>query len=857
MPPPPTPTTRPNAQQQGPSQSSSSSPDSLLQSSERVTNEGLTLLDHVQRFANASTGATFPSLNSINLTSDYIYRNLHAESNNMDTTNVPGETNFDSRIRRHYNEMARLQEHLNQLVNAPDRRSQRIPTEHELAINNIPLQLRNISRELRQDENREAYFVETTDEDDQSFQEEDEPDVIYYSEDNGNAVVYLDSNESDLSEEDSEAVRHRIQNNERIILASGRNGGIPYRFSSSILSNSGVPLRRQNAIRESITHKRNSSVVQNRKNEENSEEQSLSKSLDDEAKLLQQEIHSFYEAIISLDEFQGESPLFHKRFHDSDEPFRLLVFADLGTRFRISDSALHLDQKLDAYLQKRRNNQLWLNINHPPPPPLAQSRLKDKKRSKTSRGMASMSAKRQKITHDRNDDIAIYSERIPSRQFLYSKVEKEAIISGLESSLFNSGSVYSVGTDRKSPVNRFKLVLTDVGESINGVFNFTPEASSPLESILLKLHNFSKFICGFNDFSQCLPRSKILVRKLNVLDRISIDKMVCFKKDTKDELNIPVRGNVVDFKKHDLRFLKSNTGELPSSSRFRSNRIILQLSEWMKLHPFIQFKENYFLSFLKKLDTMLTTFGESKLKRSQKPQVLNRIDEFKCNLHALTRNFSFINDQTINKLKLLQTQNEREQSRATYLTLFVDEWETVLAHELSRQITKEDSTTLLNIQLNFILFALEIDLSKFLDSFIDYIFRHCEDCWYLDNYKKVYANILADETKETENNKATLVCSIDRKSGAIEILNTLPFLHHNDKSTRSTNFILSIDQNFTLHSTRTSFVYDDFGLFEGDKVPQNSYAFNTTMNLGSLNNAIVDTKLTGTFEFENSECDMD
>lgn len=130
-------------------------------------------LDSMQRFRNASNTTNntslFSRLNSINLVSDYMYRNLHAEYNDH-AINEP-DAHFRSRILRHFSDMHRLQNHFNELINA---REQRNTLDHELAINTIPVQLRNLSRELTRNDNREAYYIETTDEDDQSFQEDDD-----------------------------------------------------------------------------------------------------------------------------------------------------------------------------------------------------------------------------------------------------------------------------------------------------------------------------------------------------------------------------------------------------------------------------------------------------------------------------------------------------------------------------------------------------------------------------------------------------------------------------------------------------------------------------------------------------------
>ena len=86
-------------------------------------------------------------------------------------------------------------------------------------------------------------------------------------------------------------------------------------------------------------------------------------------------------------------------------------------------------------------------------------------------------------------------------------------MNGLPSSLLESGSSYSVGISA-DPLYRCDVNFTDVNKIIHGVFSFTPEEKSIL------LHNFTKFFYAF--------KSKILVRKLNVLDRISIDNKVHF-----------------------------------------------------------------------------------------------------------------------------------------------------------------------------------------------------------------------------------------------------------------------------------------------------------------------------------------
>lgn len=90
----------------------------------------------VRRFRNAST-ESFPTLNSLNVISDLMLRDEHA------TLQATEESSFRARILRHFNDINRLQNHFNRLVNREGGNHQA-----NLELNNIPTQLRNLSREL-------------------------------------------------------------------------------------------------------------------------------------------------------------------------------------------------------------------------------------------------------------------------------------------------------------------------------------------------------------------------------------------------------------------------------------------------------------------------------------------------------------------------------------------------------------------------------------------------------------------------------------------------------------------------------------------------------------------------------------
>ncbi|RLV91658.1 hypothetical protein JA1_003737 [Spathaspora sp. JA1] len=969
----------------------------------------LTYIDHIQRFSNASEGNQ-PSegtstgdansnnpggadgesnsnvstgLNNINMISDYLYRNLPAST----STTSEEDVNFRSRILHHFSDIHRLQNQVHELMSSNYRRNQST----ELPINNIPLQLRNLSRELTQpsssgnrvtivdpdtnrvtivrpgtdvhvtpregntggNPNREAYYVESTDEDDQSFQYNDEADadLFYYSDDNNDDDA-MDTSEDDSeeesipSEEEVAYLRSDIESNERLLLSSARQNPLnintliipsypisnsshqPHRLRTANVVRvdgrpmpwlgqspaSGVPLRRQNAIRTAPGrhHYRRYNPMQTPSGsggapaatsdttgdkhlelstlEENSNSR-LKKLLTVEADELCKDIQSISEAIDKIPNFQGESPLFYKNNCEYSKRFRILFFAKLNqTKFDQPGGLPNLIYAMDLYLKKRRARSLFLNIKPtiPPPPKVSRSsRLPIKKKRKSHKYQRS-STKRQKVATSSQDEVEHLL--FNSKQLHLSKSEKENILSSLPSSYMQPGSSFSISisepqSQQSDNLKQANLVFTNItGPELDGVFNFSVEQSEQpqmtrLHCMLLKLHSFIKYFCGFTENS--LPRNKILVRKLNVLDRISVDPNIHYTTNLKySQVNIPFSGHIIDFKKYDLRFIENTIG--CRSNRERSNRLRLTLGEWMKISPFIQFKENYFLSFLHELQDNLEHFDEINAKKEQKSQALHLTKQFKGNLYQFTKDFGFINENNnsksgvtipfLDEQRSINTLLPKHTNSNKYKDGFAEDWERSLALRLCEVITMDDSTSLLNVQLNYILFKIKVDLSKLLDSYILFIFDHWDvsskdKVEYINKYKTVYNSILSDENKpnrerDTNNpTEATLIGSIDRKSGQIELQNTIANLFYRvDSGVRySTNIIMTRHSPVTLtdYGSRNTYVYDDFEVFNSEEdrdlsvpVPVNSRSFNSKSGYVE-NNEVIATKLVGTGRFVN------
>lgn len=739
----------------------------------------------VRRFRNAST-ESFPTLNSLNVISDLMLRDEHA------TLQATEESSFRARILRHFNDINRLQNHFNRLVNREGGNHQA-----NLELNNIPTQLRNLSRELSRSGRREAYFVESSEEED----EDDDDQSFHYEEDANAGLVYYsdeDNNEDDMSENDEDVsgllmdeAGIVVQPNERLLLTTAR--------SPQTARTSSVPLRRQNAIR--------IRSMLNAEDSEGTKRSGLKEVLDLEAKLLQKEIHSLLETI---ERTRKESPLFPNNLH---KPFSIRYFASLKNHMQgcLLDGNKSADQMMDEFLWKRVNKMLFLKKKLPLPPA-------SKKRSKREEGP---SCKRQKKNHvEANDSVELGIALYP-----YFYFDKNILVDGLHSSYFQSGSNYRISLDC-SESNSCDIKFVNVNSGVDGIFNIDSECS--LESLLLKLHNFAKFFCGMSNNSYQLPKSKILIRKLNVLDRISVDDNIIFKKLSVNSILVPFEGRVVDFKTNDLRFLNL---EKPLSARFDSNKVKVQLSEWMKINPFVQFRETFFHNFLQHLDQDLAKFSDIEIRKSKKTEALHLTKEFKSNLSEITKYFGYLKNASVSE-KL-----EKQRCRR-HNDIFVEDWERNLALKLAEVVTKDDCDTLITLQLNYALFTIEVDISKYLDTFINTILAHTEG-EYVDNYRKVYNNILKDDTEST---KAILLCSINKRTGRLEIHNTFSHLHHRHMARHSTGIILTTNPFLNENTGRNTYVYDDFDLFE-EPVPVNSDTFNKRF-LNNQPEEILD-KLTG------------
>jgi hypothetical protein len=165
---------------------------------------------------------------------------------------------------------------------------------------------------------------------------------------------------------------------------------------------------------------------------------------------------------------------------------------------------------------------------------------------------------------------------------------------------------------------------------------------------------------------------------------------------------------------------------------------------------------------------------------------------------------------------------------------FLDEWKKSLAELLCDQMTNS-TTTILNLQLNYILFTLEVDVAHFLDLAIEFILDSCQmyDSEHVEKYARIYDSIVEDEMKydkacqaqsssqkqsSKQCQKATLLCSLNRKTSEIQIHSTLQFLNYKNipPSRSEPGEILSRRERWMFPPADDDQLINDFESFSSD-----------------------------------------
>lgn len=697
-------------------------------------------------------------------------------------------------------------------------------TEPFFSMNFIPDQLRNIGRSLRSRENAQS-SSDLYESDGQSSLDEEEPlqhqltssfDEFNYTDDElvglefhtaeqelVNAETTSEPRNSTTSQfVDSQFIDYigssRTQdhsNNERstlsiqnLLLRSARQNNhlfdsvlpAPPRLRSQRGSTSGVPLQRQNAIRHRSREemKTTSGIAKKSMTREQRSRARLEEVAVVNANFehLANEIERILMELQRRKRQTQKSPIFEIETKRKDIS-RVLLRGGGGNgrmSFRTSEwVAPDYKESMSEFLTKRRFAQMSLSAEAP----LNKRKRSDQiaqKRQKTVDGKLA----REKIALD------IPSPKPPNLLANLSSKEIDNILSCQYSSYFTSGSSFDLNhlDPHGFEANLCLPIVNYETKVVEALFKFTANPKAGNSSNWDSLFSFIEYF-PFSYYH--LPLNSALSQRAYLIQRIKEAFKVRLPLEDifpQASFRIFATGNIIDFKKNDMRFLDiEDTLWDPLCVHFhkyRANLVRVQLLSWLRINPFLQVQEDYMYIYI---EEMVKKFKEMEnSSRILKKHVIVAARD----IHLLsTQNYAFTrpnqrDKETRNVVSLGNKQSAR----------YIDDWEFKFTNTLCEKLVEENPVTLVNIQLNYILFTVKVDVLDVLDRFISYILdfirlNNLKNCSNQDykTYKDFYTVIKSQQRSpllEREDDKLHLLCSLNRKTGQVEIQHSAQHLRH-------------------------------------------------------------------------------
>ena len=736
------------------------------------------------------------------------------------------EANFRLRIMRHFNHMNRLQHEVHYLI---DNSQDRVDDEQAIT-SGAPIPLWRFTRENPQLENMETGFDTSEDEDEEQYM----PEIN---------LAPPPPPDEHQPQRDETQLEEDLWRSERLFLISARQQSVANsQYSETLRTLSGVPLRRQNAIRipsilstninfkdedenETQQHEHEQQMrqqlqrqllLQQQQQQQRQQQQqqrniAVQESLNKEAEVLRTYLAGLLDQIKKRKTYKGLSPL----FFDSEAMHVTLALAEHqpktlsktkvfpGFRSLLSmcdDCSFRFEEQMDTFLQQRQRgaipNAVCANRDFPPQNNQTYSVLKRKlglfgdgkrKKRKLNQPLSELlpsSSSSSSLSSSMSASFSLSSpDNISNLETLISyphfTIDKDIIANGLRTSCFRTGSSFELKLPANSntdmpmigPQGFLKVTQVDTANSASGFFEL-PNIGGQLQSeVRSRIWSFATFICGLSR-SRVLPKHPRLTQKLDLLEILLEDANLEYRHSGEQILrgiSVPFNADIVDFKNHDLRFYQSYNGNTARQSSSCS-KVCQQLLDWMTISPFSLFKEGYFIDTLTKLESDLANFANFDARITKKSKALYSAIQFKSNLYELTKDFDFHILATTEG----DTNSNHNRVGRNYSTLFLDDWEEKLSNELIDQMTRNDCKTIANIQLNYVLLKLRVDLDLAADTLISHLLCHGSSPS-IEHYRRLYGEILTDESLKDELPlNAHFLCSIHKKTGHLEIRNTFP-----------------------------------------------------------------------------------
>ncbi|XXZ97818.1 hypothetical protein QA089_000295 [Meyerozyma guilliermondii] len=544
----------------------------------------------------------------------------------------------------------------------------------------------------------------------------------------------------DYSSTESEESRSDGQPHERLLLSSARQNVTNRNTLIFSPRSGGFPLRRSNAIRFGrCPHAPN----------EDPPDLSVT------SKELQKYIVSLLEFVAANCSWLGQSPLFvghSSKHHKIEVPASEHLFACLDTT-------------MDAYISQRNQGMLW---RRPTPEPSAGD---SRKRSADSAGPQ---RKRRKISANNNlVEPQTKSIRNPAdgatlalSQLSYK--QKLAIMSVVYTSYLRDGSNFSLFGLNKAQLNMAFSSVNYEKKKVMGVFTSYGQPDEVLDYIMGSTGSLN------------LPRDRALIRRMRLAEKVVTAVKESGREDVNSPFLFPFSGSIIDFQHNDLRFLRHirMSKNVPIRNlhlaRTKTARARLQLQEWMKMNPFKQFKDVFLMKTLTKLRRNLCNFDNVSL--AVQEDTLDMARGLRKHLDVIAGG----SEPRLSKFNDAEAHRETwhdvwQEHSSNHESPFVQEWDKKLSDKLAEFLMCEEHC-LLNVQLNYVLFTVKVDTVDFLDA---YILHHL--LLLPSNKRDEFSKILNKEQETSRvlraSRESVMVCSINRKTGGLEINNTRAVLN--------------------------------------------------------------------------------
>ena len=507
-----------------------------------------------------------------------------------------------------------------------------------------------------------------------------------------------------------------------------------------------VPLRRQNAIRREVS---TSSVDMSGK----------------KIRSLKRTLKRLYRTIRNNSPTFGVSPLF------SDHSWGNRLFPVLACPCLYNDES-SLESRMNSLISNRRKDKLWIHSTHSDGPILIDhgGSLRSKRTCDSEiRHRAKRSKTNSLLLNDQQHSNHINETEynsVPSWHL--SNEDKSRILDGHSSSFLSGGATFVVGMGMEPSLGDvFELTVSEVGDGstrINGFLRPLISGDSSLDT----LGSFITMLVGDLRMADGTLVSEIFDDILKVMSSLSSPPSL---KDLVTPITVPFLGNLIDFKNKDLRFFGENLHELRSNEPPQNDLIKFQLGEWLNIRPFSDFSESYFLNQLRFAIRCLKSF--SKIPKKHQKAVYEFCEKIIEESRLVAKNLELIrrgklthtHKTTFNSAHTRLKEAKSDTSARFDGSTFTRRWKSEVCNSLGNFISCADPC-LLNLQLNFILFTMELDI----DTAISQVLRLFVKVKACDKPIKLLRQYFKQERASNEHKRPLLICSLNRKTGRLELL---------------------------------------------------------------------------------------